>query len=282
MRSIRGWLAHDFLMASRRVVWRATVATSFLFIGCGSSPTFENAVTSLTGPEGADSLSIPVPPGVSGRADLLIAILGIQANPNTSGPDGWTGVPGFTGFNGATCHADGQGTACQLTVYYRIADGSETSASFNWGGRRHAAGAVLRFSNTDTNAPVGVARSQRGSSAAPAAPIIMTTRDGSRVLRIVVCELDEARPFLSGSLALVDEPSSSRLNVVSFPDALTAPTNGCGPPLSQCDATARAVGLAVSDTRHATAGASGPATWELAGADQWVGASIEIKQASGQ
>ena len=282
MCSIRGWLAHDSLMSPRQLAWRATIATSLFFVGCGSSPTFEEAVTSHTGPAGANSLSIPVPSGVSGSADLLVAILGIQSNPNTSGPDGWTAVRGFPGFNGAMCQADGGGTACQLTVYYRIADGSETTASFSWGVIRRAAGAVLRFSNVDTNAPIGVVRPNRGSSDAPTAPTITTTRDGSRVLRIVVCELDDAGTFLRGSLALTDEPPSSRLNLVSFPDALTDPTNGCGPPLSACDATVRAVGLAVSDTRHATATASGPVSWELSGGDQWLTASIEIKRAPRQ
>ena len=279
MCSIRGWLARDSLRSSRQLAWRATVATSLFFAGCVSSPSFEDAVTSDTGPAGASSVSIPVPPGVSGRADLLIAILGIQANPNTSGPDGWTEVPGFAGFNGALCQADGEGTACQLAVYYRIADGSETTASFSWVGMRRAAGAVLRFSNVDADAPVGVARPDRGSSDAPTAPTITTTQDGSRVLRIVVCELDEAGIFLPGALALSDEPPSSRLNIVSFPDAVTDPTNGCGPPLSACDATVRAVGLAVSDTRHARAGPSGPVSWELGGGDQWLTASIEIKRA---
>ena len=244
MCSIRGWLAHDAFMSLRQLAWRATVATSLFFVGCGSLPIFEEAVTSHTGPAGASSLSIPVPPGVGG-ADLLVAILGIQSNPNTSGPEGWTVVPGFPGFNGAICQADGGGNACQLTVYYRIADGSETTASFSWGVMRQAAGAVLRFSNVDTNAPIGVARPSRGTSDAPTAPIITTTRDGSRVLRIVVCELDQAAISLRGSLALTDEPSSARLNLMSFPDALTDPTNGCGPPLSACDATVRAVGLAV-------------------------------------
>ena len=280
MRSIQGWLTDDSLMPSRPLAWRATVAISFLLVGCGSSPNFEDAVTRITGPAGATELSIPVPPSEGG--DLLVAILAIQANPNTSGPEGWTGLPTFDGFNGATCQADGQGTACQLTVYYRLADGSETTASFSWGGIRRAAGAVVRFSNVDTDAPIGVTRHQRGSSEVPTAPVVTTTRDGSRVLRIVVCELDEARFFLEGSLALADEPASSRLNVVSFPDALTDPTNGCGPPLSACDASVRAVGLAVSDTRHATAGASGPATWELTGGDQWVAASIELHRAPGQ
>ena len=278
MCSSRGWLAHDSLVSPRQLAWRATVATSLFFVGCGSTPTFEEAVTSHTGPAGASSLSIPVPSGVSGSADLLVAILGIQSNPNTSGPEGWTPVRGFPGFNGAMCQADSGGTACQLTVYYRIADGSETTASFTWGVTRQAAGAVLRFSNVDPNAPIGVARSDRGSSDTPTAPTVTTTQDGSRVLRIVVCELDEAGALQPGSLALTDEPPSLRLNLVSFPDALTDPTNGCGPPLSACDATGRAVGLAVSDTRHPTATASGPVSWELAGGDQWLTASIEIKR----
>ena len=120
--------------------------------------------------------------------DLLIAILGIQGNPNTSGPDGWAALPGFGGFNGATCQADGQGVACQLAVFYKIADESETDASFSWGGTRRAAGAVVRFSNVDASSPIGVSRPQRGSSATPTAPVVTTTRDGSRVLRIVVSE----------------------------------------------------------------------------------------------
>jgi hypothetical protein len=256
----------------------AAVVASLCLGGCGATPSFENAVTGQTGPDGASSLSIDVPPGGAENTDLLIAVLGIQANPNTSGPDGWTAAPGLDGFNGATCQSDGQGTACQLAVYYSIADGSETSVSFSWGSMRRAAGAVLRFSNVDINAPIGATRVQRGSSARPTGPMVETTRDGSRVLRVVVSELDEARTFLSGPLALTDPPPTLRLNMVSFPDASTDPVNGCGPPLSACAATERAVGLAVSDTRHASAGASGPVRWELVGSDQWVTASIEIRR----
>ena len=279
MRSIRGWLAHNSLKWSCRLASCAVVATSLFLAGCGPTPDFENAVTGHTGPAGASSLSIGVPPGVSGNADLLIAVLAIQANPNTSGPDGWTGLPGFAGFNGATCQADGQGVACQLAVFYKVADGSETSALFSWGSMRRAAGAVLRFSNVDTNSPIGATRPQRGSSDTPTASRVTTTQDGSRVLRVVAAELDGARPFLTGSLALTDQPATARLNVVSFADALTDPTNGCGPPLSGCDATERAVALAVSDTRSSTAGVAGPVSWELPGGDQWITASIEIKRA---
>lgn len=269
----------------RRALFRCIViGTGLCLAGCGiltPTPNFEDAVTGQTGADGASSLSIAVPPGGAGNGDLLVAVLGIKANPNTSGPDGWTEVPGLGGFNGATCQADGQGTACQLAVFYTIADGSETSVSFNWGSVRRAAGAVLRLSNVDTNAPIGVARVQRGSSERPTAPVVETTRDGSRVLRIAVAELDEARTFLDGPVALTDPPGFLRLNMVSFPDASTNPSNGCGPPLSACAATERAVGLAVSDTRHTSAGASGPSRWELNGRDQWVTASIEIKRPPG-
>ena len=257
------------------------IATGLCLGGCGiltPTPNFEDVVTGQTGADGASSLSIAVPPGGAGNGDLLVAVLGIKANPNTSGPDGWTAVPGLGGFNGATCQADGEGTACQLAVFYSIADGSETSVSFSWGSVRRASGAVLRFSNVDTSDPIGVARIQRGSSARPAAPVVETTRDGSRVLRIVVAELDEAKPFLDGPVALTDPPGFLRLNMVSFPDASTDPSNGCGPPLSACAATERAVGLAVSDTRHTSAGASGPSRWELNGSDQWVTSSIEIRR----
>ena len=281
MRMIRSCHVRDSRRL-RRLVSCATVTVSLWSVGCGPSPDFEGVATGHTGASGASSLSIPVPPGASVSPDLVIALLGIQGNPVTSGPDGWTAVPGFFGFNDATCQADGQGIACQLAAFYRITDGSETTASFSWGGTRQAAGAVLRFSNVDTNSPIGAARSQRGSSDTPTAPFITTTRDGNRALRVVVSELDEAGGFLTGSLALTDEPSTSRLNVVSFPDALSDPTDGCGPPLSECEATEGAVGLAVSDTRHGSAGPSGPVSWELGGGDQWITATIEITRASSE
>ena len=277
---LRIWLARHALARSRRLVRGAGVLTSLLLVGCGPSPSFESAGIGQTGVTGAGEVSIPVPPGVSG--DLLVAILGVPGNPNTSGPEGWTAVPGFGGFNGAMCQADGQGTACQMAVFYRIADGSESTASFSWGGERQAAAAVLRFSNVDVNNPIGAVNRQRGSSGLPTAPVIVTTRDGSRALRIALCELDDAAPFVSGAVALADEPPSSRLSIVSFPAAADDPTNGCGPPLSACDQIDRAVGLAVSDTRHATAGASGPVSWELGGGDQWLTATIEIKRPPGQ
>ncbi len=274
----RIWLARHALARSRRLAGCAGVLVALLLAGCGPSPDFESAGIGQTGVAGAGEVSIPVPPGVNESGDLLVAVLAVPGNPNTSGPEGWTAVPGFGGFNGATCQSDGQGTACQLAVFYRIADGSESAASFSWSGTRQAAATVLRYSNVDVNEPIGAANQRRGSSNAPSAPVIETTRDGSRALRIAVGELDEAGRFLDGAVALADEPPSRRLSIVSFPAAAEDPANGCGPPLSACDQITRAVGLAVSDTRHASAGGSGPVSWELGGGDQWLAATIEIKR----
>ena len=279
---LRIWLARHALAGSRRPAWRAAVLTSMLLVvGCVPTPNFESAGIGRTGAAGAGEVSIPVPAGENGSGDLLVAILGAPGNPNTSGPEGWTEVRGFGGFNGAMCQADGQGTSCQMSVFYKIADGSESTASFSWGGSRQAAAAVLRFSNVDANEPIGSSNQQRGSSDTVTAPVIETSRDGSRALRIAVVELDEAGPFVREAGALSDVPPGERLNILSFPTAEDDPANGCGPPMAGCE-TERAVALAVSDTRHATAGPTGPVSWELPAGDQWLTATIEIRRPPGQ
>ena len=257
------------------------LVTVLFFTGC-SGPAFEGVESAGTGKDGAVSLSIPVPASTTGDAagDLLVSILGVKANPNTSTSDGWTAVPGFGGFNGAVCAADTQGPACQLSIFYKIADGSETNVSFDWGSLRQAAAIVLRYSNVDPTGPIGAARSQRGSSDAPTAPVVNTTQDGTRVLRIVVTETDDAMNFLDGSEVLIDAPNTTRANLVSFPDATTDAATGCGPPLSGCRETEDAVGLAAADARRGSAGGSGTASWELPGGDQWLAASVEIVPAA--
>lgn len=278
---LRNWLARHALAQSRRLVCRAGVLASLLAVGCGPTPNFEGAGIGRTGESGAGEVSISIPPRENGNGDLLVAILGAPGNPNTSGPEGWTVVPGFRGFNDAMCQADGQGTACQMTVFYRIADGSESAATFSWGGSRQAAATVLRYSNVDGERPIGASNQQRGSSDTVTAPVVETTRDGSRALRIALVELDEAGAFVREAEAMSDVPPGERVNILSFPTAADDPENGCGPPMAGCD-TDRAVALAVSDTRHATAGPSGPASWELPASDQWLTATIEIRRAPGQ
>ena len=280
MCSMRIRPARHLHAGSRRLLC-AGVLASLLAVGCGPTPNFEAAGIGQTGEAGAGEVSISVPSREDGNGDLLVAILGAQGNPNTSGPEGWSVVPGFRGFNDAMCQADGQGTACQLTVFYKIADGSESAAAFSWGGSRQAAAAVLRYSNVDADEPIGASNQQRGSADTVTAPVVETTRDGSRALRIALVELDEAGPFVGEAAAMSDVPPGERLNILSFPTAADDPDNGCGPPMAGCN-TDRAVALAISDTRHRTAGPSGPAAWELPAADQWLTATIEIRRPPGQ
>ena len=277
-------LTHDCRPSPRQLSGFAVLVSSLFWSGCGPSPNFEGVLTDFSGASRSTSISVPVPPGGGGSGDgaeVLVAILGIQGNPSTSGPDGWTAVPGFPGFNGATCQGDVRGVACQLSVFYKVSDGSETTADFSWNGARGAAGAVVRYSNVDPDDPIGAAASLRGTSVQPRAPVVTTTRDGSRVLRIVTVELDDVKRFLTGSVALTDQAPTARLNVVSFHDLETDAANGGGPTLSECDATDNAVALGVSDTRHTTVEPSGPANWELPSPDQWLSASIEIRRAPG-
>ena len=280
-RRLRIWLAHHAIARPRRLVSCAGVLASLLVVGCGPTPNFEGAGIGQTGEAGAGDVSMTIPPGENGGGDLLVAILGTPGNPNTSGPEGWTPVLGFRGFNDAMCQADGQGTSCQMAVFYKIADGSESTVSFSWGGSRQAAATVLRYSNVDADEPIGASNQQRGSSDTVTAPVVETTRDGSRALRIAVVELDEAGAFVREAEAMSDVPPGERVNILSFPTAADDPENGCGPPMAGCD-TDRAVALAVSDTRHRTLGPSGPVSWELPAADQWLTATIEIRRPPGQ
>jgi hypothetical protein len=246
---------------------------------CGKAPVFEALATAGTGKNGASSLAIPVPASTQGDSsgDLLVAVLGVKVNPSTSGPSGWTAVPGMGGFNGATCSSDQEGIACQLTVYYKIAAGGESTANFSWGTTRQAAGAVLRYSRIDPSAPIGATGQDKGSSNAPTAPGITTSRGESRVLSIALAEADDVRNSLTETV-LSGAPTTPRFNLVSFPLASVDASIGCGPPLSGCSFTMDAVGMAASDIRRKTMGSTPPVSWSLPGDDQWVAVTIEIKR----
>jgi len=262
-------------------VWRGVIAAVVLLAlpSCGKAPVFEALASADTGKNGASSLAIPVPASTQGDSsgDLLVAVLGVKVNPSTSGPSGWTAVPGMGGFNGATCSSDGEGIACQLTVYYKIAAGSESSANFSWGTTRQAAGAVLRYSRIDASSPIGATGQQNGSSNAPTAPGITTTRSESRVLSIALSEADDARNSLTDTV-LSGTPTTPRFNLVSFPLASVNASTGCGPPLSGCSYTMDAVGMAASDIRRKALGSTPPVAWSLPAGDQWVAVTIEIKR----
>ena len=250
-----------------------------LLAGCGQEPIFESVATANTGKNAGTSLSIPGPASTTGSAsgDLLIAVLGVKINPLITAPPGWTALPGMAGFNQTICASDDEGIACQMSAFYKIAGGSETSVTLTWPTLYQAAGAVLRYSRFDTASPFGAIGKQSGSSNAPTAPSVTTVRSESRVLRIALSEADNVRNSLTTTI-LASDPAISRFNLVSFPPASVSLATGCGPPLSGCSYTNEAVGLAASDDRQKTAGPSGTASWSLPGTDQWVGVTIEIKR----
>lgn len=261
--------------------WLVLAACTLLLAGCDKAPMFESVATASTGKLKGSSLSIPVPASAMGVAggDLLVAVLGAKVNPEITGPAGWTVVPGMAGFNGAICASDDEGIACNLTVYYKIADGGESSANFSWQSLYQAAGAVLRYTRVDTGAPIGATAKQSGSSNAPTAPSVTTTRSDSRLLRIALTEADNVQNSLT-SVILSGDPATLRFNLHSFPAAAVSLATGCGPPLSGCGQYINeAVGLAASDSRQKNAGASGTASWSLPGTEQWLGVTLEIKRA---
>lgn len=277
------------MTAQLRVRVFVTLSLSALCAACGSCgeyPIYESMATGDTGKNAAMSLTIPIPGNTIGVAngDLLIAFAALKINPQLTGPSGWTLIPQLNGFNTAICGSDGEGIACNLTAYYRIDAGTESSVTFSWpkeGSPRQAAGAVLRYSRVDTTSPIGAIGHQSGSSNTPTAPSVTTTRSESRVLRIAVSEADNIRNSLTDKI-FTGEPATSRLNILSFPPASVSLATGCGPPLSGCSYTNEAVGLAISDDGQKDVGPSGTAAWALPGTEQWLGVSLEIrKPASG-
>lgn len=230
-------------------------------IAARAQPGFVGVETDNTG-AAQTSLSVNLPAGAGG--DLLVAVLGVKINPSTVTPSGWNAVPGFAGFNGATCGSDQEGIACQLAVFWRFADGGEgTSVTFTWGGTlRQAAGAVLRYNNTDTVAPIGPAAEQNGASAETVtAPSIVTTAANSRVLRLAVAEAQDAESLL------LTPPATERFNIPSF-----------SPFSSGNSLIEDALVMAGSDAVQAAAGASGTAAWTLPSpGDEYVAASIAIQ-----
>lgn len=250
MRRTRLFMAVSFFVASVVGVPPAAAATSPTFVGV------QTARTTGSGFGGAStSLTVSVPAGTSG--DLLIAVLGVGVNPSTATPSGWT--PILAGFNAAPCATEsGLGIRCQLNTWYRIADGTETSVTFTWGGTfRQAAGAVLRYSDADTVNPIGAHATQSGTSTTPTAPSVTVPAD-TRVLRIAVADINDADSVFTAT------PAVSRFNLAS---TSTSPGD-----------TFDEDGLVLggSDSLFAAGGATGTASWSLPATEQWRTISIPI------
>ena len=131
-----------------------------------AAPVLEGIDTTSSGGAMSINLGIPANTVGAGAGDLLLATVGVRGNPATSFPTDWTEVTGHAGFNDAICSSDDEGIACQLSIYWKISDGTETSVSvfLNAGNVSQAAGAVFRYSSTHTVTPIGQVSTQSGSS----------------------------------------------------------------------------------------------------------------------
>ncbi|NND74271.1 MAG: hypothetical protein HKN44_04625 [Ilumatobacter sp.] len=227
-------------------------------------PTFVGVTEGRNGdPEGSGSLTLTVPAGAAG--DLLVAVVGVKVNPSTSTPAGWT--PIIAGFNGCVSASDPQiGIRAQLSSWWKISDGSETSVtvSFGAGVTRQAAGGVLRYSGADSANPIDAFGCDKGTSTGPTAPTVTTTTADDRVLRLVASDADDAQSLFT------TEPATKRFELAS--------TSVFGPGSSY---TGDAVVVAASDAGQAAAGASGTAAWALPSADQWAAQTVAIRSAGG-
>lgn len=236
-------------------IWRVAVTvllTSILAPVLLAQPAFVGVATNSAAVPGVNvGITVPVPAGSAG--DLLIAVWGIAINPLSGVPAGWTAISGLQGFNVAICPLGP--IRCQLNVYYRISDGTETSVTFVFsgspGGPRSQVGAVLRYSGTHATDPIGPVAKQSGTGGSPVAPAIITTEDNTRVLRLALTGEETSVG------ALTNPPATSRFNLGS----------GMGGDV--------AVHGAGSDAPQASAGNSGTASWT--GGSDWVAATIAIR-----
>lgn len=272
LHGIRAILDRSLRAASRTRVaprclrqFAATLTISLLTLATPSAaqPVFE-AVDTTNGV--GSSMSIPVPASTMGSAngDLLVAVVGVFENPDTSFPAGWTPVdPGLAGFNGTTCTSDGDptGVPCQLSIYWKFSDGTETSVTVGGispGSPHHYVGAVLRYSGTHASMPIGPVAAQNGTGA-PVAPAITTTEANTLVLRAAVGDAD---PFADTESPLIGGPATERFALQSTTPQLIAAS----------------VMLAASDALQPVAGGSGTAAFTGTG-ENWAAATVGIRPA---
>lgn len=223
-------------------------------------PSFVGVAEGRNGtPQGTTSLTLSVPAGSAG--DLLVAVVGIKENPSTATPAGWTKI--IAGFNQCVSASDPQlGIRAQLNSWWKIADGTETSVTFTYGAQviRQACGAILRYSGVDQSNPIDVSACDKGTSTAPTAPSVTTTAADDRVLRLVVCDAEDARSLFTS------EPATKRFELAS--------TTVFGPGTAY---TIDAVVSAGSDEARAAAGPTGTAAWALPSAEQWAAQTVAIR-----
>lgn len=239
-----------------RVLLAAVLAAGLAVPAAWAQPAFVGVATGNNG-EGSTTLTLPVPSGATG--DLLLAVVGVEVNPSTPTPAGWTAVPNFTGFNGAICASgDGAGIRCQLSAFWKIASSaSEGSVSWIFGPNpRSAAGAILRYSGIDATSPIAQTADQNGTGTTLTAPSVTTTEASTRVVRVGLADATQSRALLSSP------PATARFSVGSA---------------NNLNSVTEAVVLAGSDAAQASAGATGTATFTSGSSEQWVAGTIVLR-----
>jgi len=154
---------------------------------CGSlestfaNPVLEDTKTQKNG-SNVTSITIEKPTGTV-VDELLLAIISIDGNKTVTAPVGWTTLD----------NGQANGNAATLAVYYKISTASEpANYTFTWAGGEHNLGAIMRYSNVDTNNPIDVINSitATGTSNGPTAPDIATVSDNTTIVYAYAADAD--------------------------------------------------------------------------------------------
>jgi hypothetical protein len=181
-----------------------------------AQPVLEGIATTTSTGVNTINLTIPAGNDINDAGELLVAVVGVRINPNTTAPAGWTAIMGHGGFNEAICSVDSDpGIACQLAAFWKFTTGGESSVliTLDTANNNHqSAGAVFRYRSTHTVSPIGPVATQNGSNDMPTAPSVMTNEANMRVIQVVVSDTNSGDGF---ELLLTNGPATQVFNLKS-------------------------------------------------------------------
>ncbi|HFS85405.1 MAG TPA: hypothetical protein ENK72_02175, partial [Epsilonproteobacteria bacterium] len=204
-----------------------------------ATPVYEESTTAVSG-SNVQTLTLDVPGGTA-ENDLLIAAISTDGSETFNTTTGWT-LFGQQKNSGST-----------LAVFYRVADGNESSDySFTWNSNEQAAGAMLRYSAINPADPFDVSSFDTGNSNKPTAPSVTTTEGYTRIVRVFGAD-DDDTPITSpsGHVERIDLESNSGGGTTT---------------------------LGVADVNQTSTGSTGSAIFDLAGGgnERWVALTMAL------
>ena len=209
-----------------------------------AGPAFEEFTEASDG--GATSLIIDKPAGTA-AGDLLIAAVATDGNTVASlaPPAGWNVI-----------HVGDQGGNVTFGVWWKLAGASEPGTyTFSWSGSEHVYGWIMRFTGHDPANPIDTSANAGGTSGAPSSPTVTTTVDDTLILRLGGFDDDDITtgdPGLTGHTAI---------NMGDSGNGSATASGGSGYVLQP------------------TAGASGTASFNLTGSEQYATVTLAIAPA---